>query len=207
MIQGQEYTSGLGKESAVPPELQGWSWGAFLLNWIWGIGNSTYIALLMFVPLVNIVMIFVLGAKGNKWAWQNRTWRDVEHFKKTQKKWSIAGAILVFIVLPLFVISISSMLKGEAFDLSLKAINSNNEVVQLIGTPIEPGFFVMGNIQISGSTGQASLQYSISGPKGEAVAYVLANKEIGQWNLNEVIVYKEEQDLKIQVIAPKQKNA
>ncbi len=204
MNQGQEYTSGLGKESLVPPEIQGWSWGAFLFNWIWGIGNSTYIALLMFVPLVNIVMIFVLGAKGNKWAWQNRTWRDVEHFKKTQKKWSIAGAVLVFIVLPFFFISISSMLKGEAFDLSLKAINSNNEVAQLIGTPIEPGFFVVGNIQISGPTGQASLQYSISGPKGEAEAYVFANKEIGQWNLNEVIVYKEEQNLKIQVIAPKQ---
>jgi hypothetical protein len=204
MNQDQEYTSGLGKESVVPPEIKGWSWGAFLLNWIWGIGNSTYIALLMFVPLVNIVMLFVLGAKGNKWAWQNRTWRDVEHFKKTQKKWSIAGAILVFVFLPLFVISISSMLKGEAFDLSLKAINSNSEVAQLIGKPIESGFFVTGSIEISGSTGQASLQYSISGPKGEAEAYVLANKEIGQWNLNKVVVYQEEQGLEIQVIAPKQ---
>jgi len=204
MNQGQEYTSGLGKESVVPPEIQGWSWGAFLLNWIWGIGNSTYIALLMFVPLVNIVMVFILGAKGNKWAWQNRTWRDVEHFKKTQKKWSITGAILVFVFLPLFVISISSTLKGEAYDLSLKAINSNDEVAQLIGVPIESGFFVMGSIETSGPTGQASLQYSISGPKGEAEVDVFANKEIGEWKLNEVIVYQQEQDIKIQVIAPKQ---
>jgi hypothetical protein len=95
------------------------------------------------------------------------------------------------------------MLKGEAFDLSLKAINSNSEVTQLIGTPVEPGFFVMGSIHTSGPTGKASLQYSISGPKGEAEAYVFANKIIGQWNLNEVIVYKKEQDIKIQVIAPK----
>lgn len=26
-------------------DIQGWIWGAFLLSWIWGIGNNTYIAL------------------------------------------------------------------------------------------------------------------------------------------------------------------
>ena len=204
MNQDKKYTSGLGKQSIVPPEIEGWNWGAFLLNWIWGIGNSTYIALLMFVPLVNIVMLFVLGAKGNKWAWQNRTWRDVEHFKQTQRKWSITGAAFVFVGLPLLFVSVSAMLKGEAFDLSLKAIQSNPEVIQLIGTPIEPGFFVMGNIQISGPTGNAALQYSVSGPNGEAEAYVFASKEIGQWVLNEVIIYREEQNLKIEVIVPNQ---
>ena len=66
MVQTEEYSSGMEKESVLPPELKGWNWGAFLLNWIWGIGNSTYIAFLMFVPLVNIVMLFVLGAKGNE---------------------------------------------------------------------------------------------------------------------------------------------
>jgi len=55
------------------------------LNWIWGIGNNTLIALLMFVPLVNVVMPFVLGAKGSSWAWRNRRWEGVEHFKDAQK--------------------------------------------------------------------------------------------------------------------------
>lgn len=204
MNQEQEYTSGLGKQSVVPPEIHGWNWGAFLLNWIWGIGNSTYIALLMFVPLVNIVMLFVLGAKGNQWAWQNRTWRDVEHFKKTQRKWGITGALLVFVGLPLLFSSISGMLKGEAYDLSLEAIQSNPEVIKLIGTPIEPGFFVMGNIHISGPSGNAALQYTVSGPIGVAEAYISATKEIGQWSLNEVVVYSEEQNHKIDVIYPKQ---
>jgi len=63
MSQEQEYVSGLGKDSVVPPEIKGWNWGAFLLNWIWGIGNSTYIALLMFVPLVNIFMFLFLVLK------------------------------------------------------------------------------------------------------------------------------------------------
>ena len=152
-------------------EIKGWNWGAFFLSWIWGIGNSTYIALLMFVPFVNFVMPFVLGAKGNKWAWQNRTWRDVEHFKHTQRKWTIAGLLLVLIVLPLFIFSISNMLKGEAYKLSLTAIESNVEVNNLIGSPIEAGLFVVGNTEVSGPDGKASLQYSISGPKGDAVVY------------------------------------
>ncbi len=49
----------------IPPEIRRWNWGAFLLNWIWGIGNQTYIALLALIPGVNLVMLFVLGAKGS----------------------------------------------------------------------------------------------------------------------------------------------
>src|SRR5690348_2738425 len=72
----EDNTSGLGERAIVPPEIRGWNWGAFLLNWIWGAANGVYIAFLMFVPLVNVVMIFVLGAKGNEWAWRKERWRD-----------------------------------------------------------------------------------------------------------------------------------
>ena len=75
----------------IPRELDRWNWGAFFLNWIWGIGNSTWIALLTFVPVVGFVMMFVLGARGSRWAWRNRAWRDAEHFRKTQRAWAIAG--------------------------------------------------------------------------------------------------------------------
>jgi len=89
-----ENTSGTGNAAAVPAEIDRWNWGAFLLTWIWGIGNSTYIALLALIPFVNFVMIFVLGAKGSAWAWQNKRWESVEHFKSTQRKWAIAGLIV-----------------------------------------------------------------------------------------------------------------
>jgi hypothetical protein len=58
----------------IPPELDRWNWGAFLLNWIWGVGNNTYIALLVFIPVFGLVMPFVLGAKGSRWAWRNGRW-------------------------------------------------------------------------------------------------------------------------------------
>lgn len=197
----EEYQSGLGKESKLPPELKGWNWGAFFLNWIWGIGNSTYLALLMFVPFVNIVMIFILGAKGNKWAWQNRIWRDVEHFKNVQRKWTIASLVLVLVVFPLLILSIGSMLKGEAYQLSLTEIENSPEVVAFIGKPIEPGFFVMGEISHSGDgVGKAILSYSISGSKEGANVVLVADKKQGVWHIEKLIVYNSELGKQFNVI-------
>lgn len=90
-----ENTSGQGKLSVVPDEIKGWSWGAFFLNWIWGICNGTFIALLCFVPLLNIIMVFVLGAKGREWAWRNAKWEGIDHFNRVQRLWSIWGVVLV----------------------------------------------------------------------------------------------------------------
>ena len=85
----------------LPPEARRWSWGAFLLNWIWGIGNNTFIAVLALVPIVNILMVFVLGAKGGAWAWRNRRWKSVEHFQRVQRAWAIAGVIVWAVVIAL----------------------------------------------------------------------------------------------------------
>ncbi|MBT4890616.1 MAG: hypothetical protein HON65_13795, partial [Rhodospirillales bacterium] len=75
----------------LPDHLHKWSWGAFALNWIWGLGNGVYIALLMFVPGVNLVMPFILGAKGNLWAWQKGNWDSEQDFLRTQKIWNRVG--------------------------------------------------------------------------------------------------------------------
>jgi hypothetical protein len=74
--------------AVIPEEIRGWSWGAFLLGWIWGIGNSTWIAFLGFIPYFGFIWRFVLGAKGNKWAWQNKKWDSIEHFNRARRKWA-----------------------------------------------------------------------------------------------------------------------
>lgn len=86
----------------LPKEARGLCWGGFFLNWIWAVGNSTWIGLLGLIPLVNIVMSFVLLFKGREWAWKNGNWRDLEHFKHTQKNWSIAGIVVFFFTVPVF---------------------------------------------------------------------------------------------------------
>jgi hypothetical protein len=109
--------SGQGKMAALPSELSGWNWGAFFLSWIWGIGNNTWIALLTFIPVINFIMIFVLGAKGNEWAWQNKRWNSPEHFKKVQKLWAIWGFVLFLMsIVFMFFIIISALSVANAYD-------------------------------------------------------------------------------------------
>ena len=96
-------TSGTGKSATVPPEIKGWNWGAFWWGWIWGIRNKTYIAFLVLIPFVNWVMPFILGAKGNKWAWQHQKWDSIEQFKKSQKRWARWGLIIFIIIISIVI--------------------------------------------------------------------------------------------------------
>ena len=90
-------TSGQGKESVLPAEIEGWNWGAFLLSFYWGLSNKTNIAWLCLLPGIGMVMPFVLGAKGNEWAWRNKRWESINHFQQVQEKWARWGVgILLF---------------------------------------------------------------------------------------------------------------
>jgi hypothetical protein len=94
--------------TAAPADVKRWNWGAFLLTWIWGIGNQVWIALLALVPIVGFVMMFVLGVKGNEWAWKKRRWDSVESFHRTQRKWAIAGLILWGVGIVLYIVAIAA---------------------------------------------------------------------------------------------------
>jgi hypothetical protein len=97
--------SGMGSGTEVPAEIRDkWNWGAFGFNWIWGIGNNTWIALLMFVPVANLVMLILLGVKGNEWAWQNKHWESLEEFKRVQHLWAKVWVILLIVSVILWIL-------------------------------------------------------------------------------------------------------
>jgi hypothetical protein len=82
------------QDAPLPPDIKGWSWGAFLLNWVWAIGNRTWIGLWTLAPFGWVVMPLVLGFKGREWAWKNKRWDSVEHFNAVQRKWSVWGVVV-----------------------------------------------------------------------------------------------------------------
>ncbi len=183
----------LNNPAEIPADLDRWNWGAFLLNWVWGIGNSVFIALLMFVPLVNIVMIFVLGARGSRWAWRNRAWRDAEHFRSVQRKWAIAGIIVWAGTLLLAVglaFGIMSALKNSlTYALTMQEVRSSATAKAALGDNIEAGFWVNGNISIDiDGSGDAQLSIPLTGSKGSGRVVSRGVRTNGIWDLRLVLL-------------------
>ena len=79
-------------ENKMPEELKRFNWGAFLLNWIWGIMHKKYITLLILpaniIPIIGpLAMSVWFGFEGNKWAWESKEWNSVSEFNESQKFW------------------------------------------------------------------------------------------------------------------------
>lgn len=171
---------------AIPAEVDRWNWGAFLLNWIWGIGNGTPIALLTLIPFVGFVMIFVLGAKGSAWAWQNARWDSVEHFRRVQRKWAFWGVVVWLAWIGLAAAGVGSafyaLRSSEAYRLGVAEISASPEVQAALGAPISAGF-PSGQIHVGNGAGEAALTFSVTGPKGAGAAALTAVKANGVWTL------------------------
>ncbi len=112
----------------------------------------------------------------NKPNWWQRNW-----------KWFVptalfGGFILIGGFIAAIIIFVMSMMKSSgAYELAMARATENDTVLQEIGEPIEVGFIVSGSIQTSGSSGTADLSIPISGPKGEATLFIVAEKEAGEW--------------------------
>jgi hypothetical protein len=172
--------------AGIPPELDRWNWGAFLLNWIWGIGNNSFIALLTLVPGIGFIMMFVLGAKGSRWAWRNGRWDSIEHFGRVQRQWAIWGVIVWLAAIVLFGGLFGGVFyvleNSDAYRLGAAKVQASIEAAELLGTPISTGI-PSGSIKISGDTGQAALRFSASGSKASGQVSLTAEKKAGVWTL------------------------
>ncbi len=113
--QNQNNNSGQGANSQVPEEVANrFNWGVFTLSWIWGIGNNTYITFLFLaitlIPgigkYLGLITCVIFGKYGNKWAWQNKKWKSIEHFHKVQKTWACWGIGLMVVLISISVLSV-----------------------------------------------------------------------------------------------------
>ncbi|MBR0794572.1 hypothetical protein JQ615_04115 [Bradyrhizobium jicamae] len=173
----------------LPPEIDRWNWGAFLLNWIWGVGNNTFIALLMLIPFFGLVMPFVLGAKGSRWAWRNGRWDSIEHFKRVQRLWAIWGAVIwcgaIVLFGSVFGGTFYLLKNSEAYRLGTTTLQASMEAAGALGVPISTGF-PSGSISTDGAGGRASLAFSASGTKATGQVFLEAIKKHGAWSLTKL---------------------
>lgn len=186
-------TSGQGAMAVLPREIQGWNWGAFLLTWIWGIGNNVLIALLMFVPFVNLVMWFLLGAKGNEWAWRSKRWASVEEFHRVQRTWTkwgvivtLASFVLAAVFATLLFLGVSGVMKGsQPYLTALARMDANPAAMAALGEPVHGGF-PQGSMSTSNGDGTAALVIPVTGSSHSGTLYVDATSTGDQWRYQRI---------------------
>lgn len=122
------------REPDVPLEVRTWNWAAFFLTFIWGIPHRIYLSLLVLIPVVGLVIPILLGFKGNEWAWQRRSWKSVEEFQVTQRRWAHAAiGVCILLVVVLFILGLLSLVIGNSLPVvSSDEIQLENPSLQLL---------------------------------------------------------------------------
>jgi len=102
--------------------LSKWNWGAFVFTWLWGIFNKSYKTLLTIIPIFGVFYLFVCGAKGTQWAYNNRVWKSDEHFNKSMSRWNNWAIFFIFLTIIIPSMAIMFSMNGS------NSINSSEEI-------------------------------------------------------------------------------
>lgn len=97
----------------------------------------------------------------------------------------IAGASFVAaIVLVVF----GALRASDPYKDSLRRAQADPRVIAALGSPIEPGFWMTGSIQVENDEGTVNMEYTIKGPKKGARLRVAGTKERGRWYYQQMVV-------------------
>ena len=72
--------------------------------------------------------------------------------------------------------------QSGAYQGALHRVQNDQMVIDALGTPLEEGLFMSGNINVSGPSGQASISFPVKGPKGTGNVICEATKTHDVWN-------------------------
>ncbi len=167
-------------------------------------GNRTYIALLMLVPVVNIAMPFVLGAKGSAWAWRNEPWDSAAHVTRVQRLWAVWGLVALVGSVALFagIYPLVSLLlaRSEPYKMGVDRLQNDASAAERLGKPIAAGT-TSGSISVQAGHGDAELDFGAVGSKNKGTVHLKAVKEFGQWRLTSARLKVDGQDEIIDMMA------
>ena len=128
-------------------------------------------------------------------SWFSRNW-----------KWFIPTLILGLALLLTLVVGglltfVFGLLKSsEPYQHAVAVASNNPEVVRELGAPIEPAWYVSGNINVSNSSGDANLAIPLNGKLHRGTVYVVAKKTDGVWTYDKLQVLVDGQESPIKLL-------
>lgn len=116
-------------------------------------------------------------------SWWQRNWK---WFVPTL----VLGTLAAFagFIYAIFFLVHTMMTASAPYQFAMQAAGSNPQVQVRLGTPLESGFLISGNISTSGSSGEADLSIPVHGPAGEGTIHVVAERSGGVWQYSRLDV-------------------
>ena len=128
-------------------------------------------------------------------SWFSRNW-----------KWFVPTLILgLVLLLALFVGGLLTFVFGllkssEPYQHAVAVASSNPDVLREIGAPVSPGWYLSGNINVSGSSGDADMAVPLNGSLHRGTVYVVAKKTDGVWRYTKLRMLVEGQESPIELL-------
>lgn len=116
-------------------------------------------------------------------SWWSRNWKWVVPVGCLLPVLLVGGC---FVGMAVFVFS--AIRSSDVYSEALRRAQENPDVIAALGSPIEPKWWLGGNVNVSGESGSASLVIPINGPKGDGAIHVEATKSAGVWNYSKLLV-------------------
>ena len=117
-------------------------------------------------------------------SWWKRNW-----------KWAVpvGGCFtLLLLVIALFgsiFYGVTTMLeKSQPYEYALEKINGDEEIISILGSPIEQDGMMQGSINWNNGNGKADMKIPITGPKGSGILYINASSVDDTWEYHEIRV-------------------
>jgi hypothetical protein len=110
------------------------------------------------------------------------------HWFKSNWKWFVPIAILscfvpvtTGILTAILLTCFVAIRSSKIFKLTVATVQTDKQVIHLLGSPITPGLLVLGNISRRASGTMVNLTIPLSGPQGNATVFAVASKKDDQW--------------------------
>ena len=118
-------------------------------------------------------------------------------------KWLVLVLATGCIAFPVgLVVMIFGLIKNTSpYKVAVQEAATDQRIIELIGEPIEPGWWVSGSTETNGGKGSADLMIPISGPNGRMTIYVEAQKSAGVWRYQTIVAESEDSQQRINLLS------
>jgi hypothetical protein len=127
--------------------------------------------------------------------WWQRNW-----------KWVVpTGCLTLLVLFALFVVGIvgvafRAMKSTDVVREAVARAEASPEVRNALGEPVREGWYLTGNIQVNGPSGEADIAIPLKGSQRDGTLYVVAGKSAGRWSYETLEVAVEGREERIDLM-------